>query len=194
MRSSLSILAGVAALSLAASNSQAASGIFDSFIILNANGGGNVYYDLGSTTGNPDFQGANLGTYNPTLGQSLLLDGGQLKTYQDNGSNVSSAELNYRVYSGSPSGVFANIPLPFQGQSGNDKTWQETNLGTNLLGTLANGTYTLDVYGRAVSSDGDLYVSNNGANYQATFTIVPEPASLGLIGLGALAMLRRRSR
>src|SRR5262249_10820151 len=56
------------------------SGIYESYIVMNANGSGNQFYDLGATTGNPDFNNTNLGTFCTT--GSLLLAGAQNKIFK----------------------------------------------------------------------------------------------------------------
>jgi len=43
-------------------HAQGSAGFNSSFIVLAINGGSNAYYDLQSSTGNPDFNNANLGT------------------------------------------------------------------------------------------------------------------------------------
>ena len=56
---------------------------------------------------------------------------------------------------------------------------------TLLTGTLANG----DAFGHYASHFSPLYISQN-----ARLVLVPEPATLGLLALGGLALLRRRRR
>ena len=58
------------------------AGIFESYAVLNINGAGNTYYDLQATTGNPDFNGADLGTFNVTT-QSIVFAGGEIKTWKN---------------------------------------------------------------------------------------------------------------
>ncbi|HQK39451.1 MAG TPA: hypothetical protein PLO52_04970, partial [Flavobacterium alvei] len=67
---------------------KAQSGIYESYAILNSNGGGNVYYDLQATTGNPDFNGANLGIFNSS--STLILNGAQNKTFKCNTDDITN--------------------------------------------------------------------------------------------------------
>jgi hypothetical protein len=63
---------------------------------------------------------------------------------------------------------------------------------------LAPGTeYTVAVWFNAVRDATEVWDSNGNANYVADFqtAAVPEPATLGLLGLGALALgFRRKAR
>lgn len=61
------------------SESKAQSGIYESYAILKRNGGGDALYDMQETTGNPDFQGANQGTF--YSGNTFILNGAEDKVY-----------------------------------------------------------------------------------------------------------------
>lgn len=181
-----------------ASTTNAAADFFgNGFVVLNVNGAGNVFYDLNPTTNtlNPDFNGTFLGTFNPSLGDSLILNGAEFNTFQDGGDNVTAVDLNYRIYTGTPPN-FSGFSVDFVSQSGNNKFWQTTNENINLLANLAPGTYSFEVFGSASTTAGPRFYSNGGSNYTATFTVIPEPSSLSLIAgpaiLGAFFYLRRR--
>ncbi|KAA9331488.1 T9SS type A sorting domain-containing protein [Hymenobacter busanensis] len=158
----------------------AQSGIYEGYVVLNANGSGNTFYDMvpSTTTANPDFTGS-LGTFTPA--QSLVLSGAQLKTFKNLATDdVQSARLQYRVYlgTGAGSGAFTAINLPFDGNIGGagagfqNQQWTNTSNTANLLAGLPNGTYTLEVYGEASTTPGGtVFYSNSGANYKATFTV-----------------------
>lgn len=165
----------------------AGGGFFDSFIIINANGI-TTYYDLSAGSANPDYQGtANLGNMSP-FAHSLIL-GGQIKTFKNNGTDITGVSIFYRIYpQGSPSGSFIEIPYSFQidnvnGTSG-DQQWgtdvagsNVTDNGVNILygSTLPAGTYTLEVFVRVttngVNEASEIFDSKSSTNYQANFVV-----------------------
>ena len=154
--------------------------IYESYAILSINGGANSYYDMDAFTGNPDFQGANLGSYG--TGSSLVVKGGQSKTTKCNGGNVTGGNFYYRYYltSSGPSGAFTPIGIGFNanlstGCGGGDQVWEGTGGTENIIsGLTIPGNYTLEVYSDATGFPGTVYSSNGGANYKATFTITKD--------------------
>jgi hypothetical protein len=169
----------------------------DGYAILDANGGGNIFYAVDSYN-SPTFKG-NILTIQ--YGQSLTL-GGEVQTYPSGGGTdpgrASSAFIGYQIVG---TGISGQINLPwFQNTGSNDK-WQKlaSGSGVNLDQSLSAGTYTLQVWFGGVSNDGSgtVYDNNGGINYSATFTVtaVPEPVTLALPifgGLVAIAGLSRR--
>ena len=175
LRASLFLSLAFASLSFSAN---AQSGIFESYAIINT-GGSDIFYDLQATTGNPDFNGANLGSFVQCSG-TLRLDGGQNKTFKCPPCDITNGTLHYRVYpTGSPSGAFTMVNLPYAanlgtGCSGNDQRWEENAANINLLSNRAPGNYTLEVYTSAnyqSCGSGTHFSNNGGANYSATFTV-----------------------
>lgn len=184
-------------------------GIFDDYAIVNT--GSDAYYNLGVISGNPDFQGASLGTFDVTT--DVLELGGQTKTYKNNGTDVTGASIYYRIWSGTESGAFNSLSYAFQidnvGGTTGDQQWGTDVAGTNgtafytgnLLSGLSAGSYTLEVYTEITTNGVDasptIASNNGGSNYEATFTVVPEPSSYALIG-GLLALgatfVRRKVR
>lgn len=201
----------------------ASSGIFGSGVELNANGAlTNTLYALDNTgttrltptgstatldqtswaNGSEPVPVLNLGAFNPGAGQSLTLTGGSLLTFKNSGSDVTAAFLDFRIFTpvGTPSGSFTEISLPFNqdnvGGNTGDQRWATEASSVNLLTGLVNGSYELGVFLRETSSDGGAFSSNGGANYGATFQVVPEPSTwlAGAMTLGGCFYLRRRRR
>ena len=165
-------------------------GIFETYVILKLNGGANVFYDAGASTANPDFQGTSLGSFNPSL-NSLILNGGEVKTFKNGPGNVTGAFLDYRIWlTGNESGSFIERSVPFNNDlGGGDQRWQLSADNINVLSGLGSGNYTLEVYFRASGNQGDVFDNRDGPNYEATFTVVPEPTNVALAIFGGLASL-----
>lgn len=184
---------GIIALSLVAAlganaASMAGTGVFESYIVVNG-----TFYDMQANTGNPDFHERDFGTFLAT--GTLTASGGELKTFKNNGGDVTGAQLNYRAYiSGSPS--FTSINLPFSANLGNgDQSWRTTSGTGNVISNrFSVGDYVYEAYGVAFTNEGDRFSSNNGANYKASFKIratdftwssTPSDGVLGAAGDGA---------
>jgi hypothetical protein len=162
----------------------AASGIWGSYVVVNS-----TFYVANDPTcvGCPPFNGHNFGTVSDITG--LTLNGGEVKTFKNSGSDVTGAAMLYRVYpTGSPSGSFLSVSLPFNQNMGTcnsttcDQRWQRTDANIDLLqGLNTAGSYTIEVYFEAYSTDGTHYHSNNGSNYTAQFTYeIPQAVTLAL--------------
>jgi hypothetical protein len=191
---------------VATGNAFGAAGIFDSFVFTTTSGTGPfAYYDIGAVTLNPDFQGSNLGTF--TVGSSTLQIGSQQKSYKNSGTDVNSHSISWRVWSGTPSGSFTAVSMPFQFNIGvnGDQQWGGDTLGSNfdpveissnVLSGLPTGSYVLEVYSQINTNGFDaassIFNNNSNNNFQATFTVVPEPTSAALGLLGSVLLLRRR--
>ena len=154
------------------------AGFNNTFAILSLNGAANAYYDLNATTQNTDFNGANLGTFNPSS-NSLTLKGAENNVWKCNGCDLTSTRLNYRIYSTTgTAGTFVQMNVPYastvaNGCGGQDQVWSASGNSVNVLSGLAPGTYYLEVYSDATvtCSGGTVYATNGGANYKATFTV-----------------------
>lgn len=157
-----------------------------------------------STSISPTF---NLGTFTQGV-DTLTLGGGSMLTFKNSGSDVTGATLEYQIFpsAGSPGGFTAvNFGFNQDNVAGNtgDQRWATEGLTTNLLASLAPGTYTLDVYGLSPSTDGTHFenggsVNNFGASFTIVAAVVPEPSTWAMMvgGLGMLVgfqILRRKS-
>ena len=159
------------------------NGIYESYAILSLNGGANAYYDMNAATVNPDFQGAALGNF--SFAQSLVVKGGQNKTFKCSGGDITNGRLNWRVWktSSGASGAFSIVSMGFisndAGGCGGNQTWEGTGGATNVITGLLPGNYTLEVYSDADGVPGTTFSNNGGANYKATFNVTaPNPVFL----------------
>lgn len=122
---------------------------------------------------------------------SLTL-GGNAETWWDDSASHTATEvnLNYQV----DALAWEAVALPWLSFASNNDKW-ENMTGEDVIATtgVGAGNHTLAVYFSA--SDGGstiVYDSNGGLNYTADFQTIPEPATMSLLGLGALAMVLRR--
>lgn len=160
------------------------SGFCENYAILKINGGPNTYYDLQATTANPDFNGANLGSFN--IGSnSLILNGAESKFFKCGTDAITYSYLDYRIYKTTASpGSFISTQIFWNSNitsscncGGSDELWNATSANIDLLSGLTPGTYYLEVYAHAdftySSGSGTHYANNGGLNYKATFTVTP---------------------
>lgn len=143
----------------------------------------------------------NLGSFDPGLGQTLFLTGGSLLTFNGDTYTVTVGYLDFRIFpQGTPSGLFTEFSLPLDDGAvsgiSSRKRWSSESQTFDLLSGLPPGDYVLGVYLHEKDSGNQGAFSRfNGQNFGATFSVVPEPSSLGLIAvslLGASLFLLKR--
>ena len=126
---------------------------------------------------------------------SSLTLGAQAQTFDQGGGTT--VTMYYEVFQGAVSQNSGFLALPWNRQEGSNDLW-ENMVGVDVAAGLAPGTeYTVAVWFNAVRDATEVWDSNGNANYVADFqtAAVPEPATLGLLGLGALALgFRRKAR
>ncbi|MFC0604488.1 LamG-like jellyroll fold domain-containing protein [Winogradskyella pulchriflava] len=169
------------------------SGIYESYLIINSDLDPlpNEYYDLQAETGNPDFNGANLGTF--TQSNSLVLNGAEQNVYQCGNDNILNGWLNYRIYEQSataPAYTSSSILFGFNNGNANhgvctpalQQRWESTAAGIDVLNGLPSGEYYLEVYTHAdVDDDSDNildfthYANAGGTDYRASFRVDNPP-------------------
>lgn len=180
LNSKAGLLAGLALLLLTglANPAQADSRFFKNYIVIN----GKYYYTItdGTDKSNPSFTTAgNLGSFDRGSGKLTL--GGESNTFNDNGDDIGSSQLYYRVYpEGKQGGSFAPLALGYNGGGGNYKKWVNTTTNPNLLtATSGQGRYVLEVYfqahGTYNNSGGqgefNIFDGTEKAPYTATFDV-----------------------
>lgn len=187
-------------------SSFAATGIFGSYVQVTTDVD-TVYYAQQFSTASNSFQGADLGDF--TTSATLNLSNASVLTFKNGGSNVTGAQIQYRVYEASATpGSFTPIGINFGsdasstslgGQAftgGGDQEWRGLQTAAvDLIAAVGStpGDYKLEVFLKSfTSSDGDQFSNDGGNNYTADFTVVPEPSALLLGAIGSLILLRRR--
>lgn len=132
---------------------------------------------------NATYQGADLGSF-VTGGNILRLSGIQTRVNRCSGQTATAVTAYYRAYStaaGPGSTAFTAITLvkgatTANSCGGTDETWavSYSGDGTSLATNFATGNYTLEMYYSVTTSSGAVLLNNTGANYKATFAVVPD--------------------
>lgn len=189
------------------------TGWLESYVFMNE-GNGDTFYDLNSTVqaaGN--FDGANLGTFDITEGDQLFLNA-EINAWADGGDEFTEMTLYWRL---GQSGAFTaqtttDIFTPDPESPNNQRGLTP---GVNLVAEAGIGEHTVEVFAsRTHTWDGgaggplEIYMDTTtapfdtdaitdeptGDFFSASFEVIPEPGTMGLLVIGLLgaAGLRRR--
>ena len=180
-------LLAIALIAMMAVPAMAAVGWFSDYILVSENGAADGYYWIGSDPSFGDQLTAQ--SFSITLGQTLEI--GCDMSYWSDTQDRGGGAFYWTVDN------YANIQEVIWSQSGptgnNYLGMQATTI--NIASGLPVGDYTLIVWAKNWGVDPtDSWLNDGGANYSADFSVqaVPEPATMSLLGLGALAMVLRR--
>ena len=186
-----------ALVAMVAGSAFAAGGWWNEYIELSINGGASAQYQLGTGGTGIAFDGADLSDalFSLTLTDVSI-------NYWNDTQDRTGGNLFWQIFDGvSPTPVTSSsIAWTQTAQGGNDYIGEWTG-SMNLLGAASyndSQTYYVQFWANNTGGSGDQWLNNGGdpENYQATFDYqsapIPEPATMSLLGLGALAMVLRR--
>ena len=160
---------------------------------------------------NPRLNGYDLGLVNALTGQTLLLQNWYFENYAYNGGGTPSgaatndnylngsnvAALVVTIKSGAATVSSNSYALSQTGNSGSNWFWQlaAASQNTNLAAGLANGSYSVEfttTFNVNQWTGFESQFNATTATSTATFTVIPAPGALALLGVAGLVGSRRR--
>ena len=169
------------------------------------------YVSAAGASQNPRLNGYDFGSINAQAGQSLVLANWFFENYAYNGgstplfaatnnnwldgSNV--ATLVVAIMSGGSVVSTQNLALVQTGNSGSNRFWQLAvpARGTSITAGLANGSYAVEFFttfnANQWTGSVSQFMSSTGTSV-ASFTVIPAPGALALLGVAGLLGAKRR--
>ena len=160
---------------------------------------------------NPRLNGYGFGSINALLGESLVLNNWYFENYAYNGGSTppgaatnnnwldgnNIAALVVTISQGATQISQNTYSLAQTGVSGNNRFWQLAGAaqGTSLSAGLANGSYSVEFVTKFNFNQWTGFTSqviSNTAASTASFTVVPAPGALALLGVAGLVGARKR--
>jgi hypothetical protein len=179
----------MALVSMVAGSAMADIGWFDDYVGITPDGGSETTFWIGDAQGS-DTTTTQFDGYDFGIVQSLAITTIEMQYWSDS-QDRGGGSLWWSVDDGATS---SEIIWTQSGPTEND--YQGTWTGTeDVADGLADGNYQLELWAKHWGEgQGDSWLSNGGANYVADFEVqaIPEPATMSLLGIGALAMVLRR--
>lgn len=187
MRKFLAILA-VAGLT---GTSWGATGWYQDYILASIDGGADGYFWIGDDPSfGTQFAGANFGNV------VTLEFGADMRYWGDEPGDAREGGAYYYSIDG---GAFTEVVWTHNDIGGND--WQGLAPTTvNVAQGLSAGAHTVAVYAKSWGQGlgenglGDDFLGSEGTPFSASFTVVPEPATMALFGLGLIGAVIYRRR
>jgi hypothetical protein len=170
------------------------------------------YVSAIGASSNPRINGYDFGSVNMLTGQTLLLQNWYFENYAYNGGSTPAgaatnnnwldsnnvASLVVTIKSGGTTVSSNTYSLYQTGNSGNNRFWQLSvgSQNTNLAAGLANGTYTVqfsNVYDANQWTGSVSQFNTYTATSTASFTVIPAPGAVALVGLAGIIAKRRKA-
>ena len=161
---------------------------------------------------NQRLDGYDFGSVNALTGQTLQLQNWYFENYAYNGGSTpagaatnnnwldgsNTAGVMMSIYSGANLVSTRKLALSQTGSSGNNRFWQLNSAaqGMNIAAGLGNGTYTVQ-FSTAYNANQwtgsvSMFDASTGTS-TATFTVIPAPGAVALVGLAGIIAKRRKA-